>query len=66
MVGQDASARGAPCRHALGRDYFWPHSRAALRQIGLSERNANARRVDQPSLNYMKLQTVFSVEGCFV
>src|SRR5262249_12034798 len=27
------------------RDYFWPHSRAALRQIGLSERHANARRV---------------------
>src|SRR5262249_26563325 len=26
------------------RDYFWPHSRAALRQIGLSERHANARR----------------------
>ena len=24
--------------------YFWPHSRAALRQIGLSERHANARR----------------------
>jgi hypothetical protein len=29
----------------LWRDYFWPHSRAALRQIGLSERHANARRV---------------------
>ena len=29
----------------LVRDYFWPHSRAALRQIGLSERHANARRV---------------------
>jgi Protein of unknown function (DUF3987) len=28
----------------LVRDYFWPHSRAALRQIGLSERHANARR----------------------
>jgi hypothetical protein len=25
--------------------YFGPHSRAALRQIGLSERHANARRV---------------------
>ena len=24
--------------------YFWPHSRASLRQIGLSERHANARR----------------------
>ncbi len=29
----------------LVRDYFWPHSRAALRKIGLSERHANARRV---------------------
>ncbi len=29
----------------LVRDYFWPHSRAALRQIGLSERHANDRRV---------------------
>lgn len=29
----------------LVRKYFWPHSRAALRQIGLSERHANARRV---------------------
>jgi Protein of unknown function (DUF3987) len=27
------------------RDYFWPHSRAALRQIGLHERHANARRL---------------------
>ena len=26
-------------------EYFWPHSRAALRQIGLSERHANLRRV---------------------
>jgi hypothetical protein len=29
----------------LWRDYFWPHSRAALRQIGLTERHTNARRV---------------------
>jgi len=29
----------------LWRDYFWIHSRAALRQIGLSDRHANARRV---------------------
>jgi len=28
----------------LVRDYFWSHSRAALRQIGLNERHANARR----------------------
>jgi hypothetical protein len=26
-------------------EYFWPHSRAALRQIGLSEKHVNARRV---------------------
>jgi hypothetical protein len=29
----------------LVRDYFWPHSRAALRQIGLNERHATERRV---------------------
>src|SRR5262245_35664183 len=29
----------------LWREYFWPHSRAALRQIGLTEKHANARRV---------------------
>src|SRR5262249_33734837 len=28
----------------LWREYFWPHSRAALRQIGLTEKHANARR----------------------
>jgi hypothetical protein len=28
----------------LWRDYFWPHSRAALRQIGLTEKDNNARR----------------------
>jgi hypothetical protein len=28
----------------LWRDYFWPHARAALRQAGVSERHANARR----------------------
>jgi hypothetical protein len=33
----------AACR--LVCEYFWPHSRAALRQIGLSERHANSRRV---------------------
>jgi hypothetical protein len=33
----DAAAR-------LVSDYFWPHARAALRQIGLSERHVNARR----------------------
>jgi hypothetical protein len=25
-------------------DYFWPHARACLRQIGLTEKHANARR----------------------
>jgi hypothetical protein len=29
----------------LWREYFWPHSRTALRQIGLSEKHTNARRV---------------------
>jgi hypothetical protein len=29
----------------LVREYFWPHAQAALRQIGLTERHVNARRV---------------------
>jgi hypothetical protein len=29
----------------LVQDYFWPHARAALRQVGLTERHINARRV---------------------
>ena len=29
----------------LVRDYFWPHSRAALRQIGLNQPHADARCV---------------------
>jgi Protein of unknown function (DUF3987) len=29
----------------LVQDYFWPHARACLRQIGLTERHTNARRV---------------------
>jgi hypothetical protein len=29
----------------LVKEYFWPHARAALRQIGLTERHVNARRV---------------------
>jgi Protein of unknown function (DUF3987) len=29
----------------LVREYFWPHARAALRQIGLTDRHRNARRV---------------------
>ena len=30
---------------ALVLDYFWPHARACLRQIGLTQHNADARRV---------------------
>ena len=29
----------------LWRNYFWPHSRAAVRQIGLTDHHAEARRV---------------------
>ena len=29
----------------LVRDYFWPHARACLRLIGLTEKHTNARRV---------------------
>jgi hypothetical protein len=29
----------------LVREYFWPHARAALRQIGFTERHADSRRV---------------------
>jgi Protein of unknown function (DUF3987) len=29
----------------LWREFFWPHARAALRQIGWSDRHRNARRV---------------------
>jgi hypothetical protein len=28
----------------LWREYFWPHSRAALRQVGLTDRHRDARR----------------------
>jgi hypothetical protein len=28
----------------LVRDYFWPHARACLRQIGLTERHTHSRR----------------------
>jgi hypothetical protein len=28
----------------LWREYYWPHARAALRQVGLSERHINSRR----------------------
>ena len=36
----------------LWTEFFWPHARAALRQIGLTERHANARRV----LRWIKAQ----------
>jgi hypothetical protein len=39
------SARAVKAAIILVYEYFWPHSRASLRQIGLSERHANARRV---------------------
>jgi hypothetical protein len=29
----------------LWREYFWPHGRAALRQVGLTDKHANARAV---------------------
>jgi Protein of unknown function (DUF3987) len=29
----------------LVREYFWPHTRAALRQLGLTEQNTKARKV---------------------
>jgi hypothetical protein len=39
----DAARMTAAIR--LVKEYFWPHARAALRQIGLTERHVNARRV---------------------
>jgi hypothetical protein len=41
-------------KHAarLVLDYFWPHSRACLRQIGLTDRHADARL----ALSYIKTQ----------
>ena len=30
---------------ALWRDYYWPHARAALRQMGITDKHADARRV---------------------
>jgi Protein of unknown function (DUF3987) len=38
-----SSAMAAAIR--LVKEYFWPHARASLRQIGLTERHLNARRV---------------------
>jgi hypothetical protein len=39
-IGKDALSSAI----ILTRDYFWPHARACLRQIGLTERHTNARR----------------------
>jgi hypothetical protein len=46
--GEEPKHIGAESMNAairLVHEYFWPHSRAALRQIGLSEKHTNARRV---------------------
>jgi hypothetical protein len=42
---QAVEARFIEAAVRLWRDYFWPHSRAAVRQIGLTDRHAEARRV---------------------
>jgi hypothetical protein len=41
----------------LVETYFWPHARAALRLIGLSERHANARR----ALRWIRARKIESV-----
>jgi Protein of unknown function (DUF3987) len=41
----DIAAEYVAAAIRLWREYFWPHSRAALRQVGLSDRHHNARRV---------------------
>jgi hypothetical protein len=46
--GQEPTEVGVHCVEAavrLVRDYFWLHARACLRQIGLSDRHQDARRV---------------------
>ena len=46
--GPEPAAIDDPCMEAavlLVRDYFWPHARACLRQIGLSDHHKDARRV---------------------
>jgi hypothetical protein len=45
---REPAAIDDPCMEAavlLVRDYFWPHARACLRQIGLSDHHKDARRV---------------------
>jgi Protein of unknown function (DUF3987) len=42
---QTVEARFIEAAVRLWRDYFWPHSRAAMRLIGLTDHHAEARRV---------------------
>jgi hypothetical protein len=47
LGGAEPQSIGQQCVDAavrLWREYFWPHSRVALRQIGLTEKHTNARR----------------------
>jgi hypothetical protein len=47
LGGAEPKSIGEPYVEAavrLWREYFWPHSRAALQQIGLTEKHTNARR----------------------
>ena len=37
-------SRSLPPRRS-GREYFWPHARACIRQIGLSDRHVETRRI---------------------
>ena len=41
---QSIDARYVEAARRLWRDYFWPHGRAAIRQMGLTEKHTNARR----------------------
>jgi hypothetical protein len=41
----DITAQAIEAAAGMIRDYFWHHARASLRQFGLSERHATARRV---------------------
>jgi hypothetical protein len=44
-VPRDIRSEDIAAAVVLVRDYFWPHARACLRLIGVSERHADARRV---------------------
>jgi hypothetical protein len=46
----------------LVREYFWPHARAALRQIGLSDRHVNARRALRWIRTHRELGQEISIE----